>query len=577
MKNKYIYIVSFALLYYAPIWAQDEIDRTVTVERDYQPTIENSDKISIQPSVSEPAGTPASVNYSTYSSPMKDVESNSQIPLDYTRTSFSQPNPMHGYLRAGVGHSATLFNFNYSIAERKNTQFNIGVHHLGQWGRKTMATSSAGFDFAKAFQQAEVFFGVDAQNIFFTRYGRYFTYTDSVKMTGDFSTLGLNHYKDFQASDKQSQWEVLTKVGVRSRQGEPFQYLVQTGYEAFIMDANNIEHIINTKAHLGWQGTKHAAGGNILVQNHLYSADSATIAGMNPENFYTSLDSTDYHAIKVEPYYAYTSKRFFIHVGVNLDFCIGKGRLFLPSPNVYFEAKLTPDWLALYGGATGNYATSSVREHFGFLRYLHPENEIATRKNRTYTPINAQLGFKIRPQNNLLLDIYAAYNYSMYDVFYRPDSNGYFSLISNAHQHWTIGAKFNYHYQDIVNISLNGFYNIWKMSDDTYYSIGLAKGNILDRPGWGVNFRVDAKIDSKWSLYSDNNFSGGHYALQDAAATNVVKLRPVIDLNLGVQYNINKWLSAFFQLNNFINWKTDVYYSYQSQGINFLTGVAYRF
>ena len=136
--------------------------------------------------------------------------------------------------------------------------------------------------------------------------------------------------------------------------------------------------------------------------------------------------------------------------------CIGKGKLILPSPNVIFEAKLTPDWLALYGGAVGEYATSSVREHYGYLRYLHPENEIATRQNRTYTPVNAFLGFKIRPQNNLLLDIYAAYNYTMYDVFYRPDTCGYFNLVGSDHQHWTIGAKFNYHYQDIVNISLNG-------------------------------------------------------------------------------------------------------------------------
>ena len=562
------------------LYAQDEIDRTVTVERDYQPTIENTNKLGVQPSVLQPAVTPQEVEYSDYSEPMRDVEQNSQIPLDYTKTTFASTDPMHGYIRAGFGHVASMLDFSYSIAEKKDVRLDLGVHHLGQWGRKTMSHTSAGFDFSKGFQKAEVYFGVNAENVFFTRYGRYFTYTDQPKAKGEFSTLGLNHYRDFKPEYKNAQWEIDTRIGVRSRRGQTWQYKLQTGYEAFLMDNTNIEHVINTEGMFGWQNTKHAAGANLVVQNHLYSADPAVIAAKDPAFYYTSMDSTDYHAIKIEPFYAYTSKRFFIHVGVNVDMCVGKGKLILPSPNVYFEAKLTPDWLALYGGAVGNYATSSVREHFHYLRYLHPENEIATNQNRTYTPVNAYLGFKIRPVNTLLLDIYASYNYTKYDVFYRPDPLGYFSLIGDNHQHWTIGAKLNYHYQDIVNISLNGFYNIWKMQDVggfDYATLGLAKGHILDRPTWGVNLRVDAKIDSKWSLYSDNYFGGGRYAITDYSISQIVRLRPTVDLNLGVQYNIDKWLSAFFQLNNFINWKTDICYGYQSQGINFLMGVAYRF
>ena len=236
----------------------------------------------------------------------------------------------------------------------------------------------------------------------------------------------------------------------------------------------------------------------------------------------------------------------------------------------------------MYGGAVGEYATSSVREHFSYLRYLHAENEITTQNNRTYTPVRAFLGFKIRPHADLLIDIHAQYQYTKYDVFFRPEADGsanptgYFNLVSKPYQLWQIAAAFNYHYQDIVFFTLDGFYNIWKMQERTDYA-GLPVNHILDRPTWGVNLRVDGKIDSKWSLYTVMYFSGGRYALDLNTTLTAVALKPVIDLNLGGQYNINKWLSCYLQVCNLLNRKHDVFYGYQSQGINFMIGITYAF
>jgi hypothetical protein len=36
-------------------------------------------------------------------------------------------------------------------------------------------------------------------------------------------------------------------------------------------------------------------------------------------------------------------------------------------------------------------------------------------------------------------------------------------------------------------------------------------------------------------------------------------------------------LTLFFELNNFIHRKNDIYYGYQSQGINFRLGAIYKF
>ena len=56
------------------------------------------------------------------------------------------------------------------------------------------------------------------------------------------------------------------------------------------------------------------------------------------------------------------------------------------------------------------------------------------------------------------------------------------------------------------------------------------------------------------------------------------KLKPTIDVNLGCKY---EWpelnLEFFMQLNNIICRHNDVFYGYQTIGINGLAGVTWRF
>ena len=68
MKNNIIrYIIGlcsvFCTLY---SYAQNELDRSVTVERDFQPVIQSAGKINTQPAVVETTIEPVSVEYSEF-------------------------------------------------------------------------------------------------------------------------------------------------------------------------------------------------------------------------------------------------------------------------------------------------------------------------------------------------------------------------------------------------------------------------------------------------------------------------------------------------------------------------------
>ncbi len=547
-----------------PAQTDSLIHRSVTVEREFQPVIESAGKINVTPRTYEPEIETLPIRYSQYTTPLNtDFNVNR---LGYSSVKFGQPRPMHGFLQGGIGHTNTLFNFNYQLTEKKDIIFDINANHLGQWGRKTLSRSELGINFSKLLTNTNFYFGVDGRNRYFTRYGKYFSYTDPGKGKGVFE--GLRRYSDFQPQDKATHWEVDTKIGFRSLPNQDVRYYAQTGYEAFVIGNVATEHQINTQAMLNWKLGDHHVGGKLLVQNRLYSLEKPdwTVAKAHGNDTVVR----DNHVIKIEPFYEYQGKRFRIHAGVNIDFAVRTGsKVCLPSPNVDFEAQLTKDWLAFYGGAVGDYIVSSVKENYQFNYYLYPELELTNATQRTYMPVDAFLGFKIRPQANLLIDIYAHYINLMYDIFYKAESasepSGYFTLVGSNSQCWKVGGQANYHYQDIVNISLDGHYNKWIVKDYTY---------AYYRPSWEVTLRIDAKINSKISLYSDNYFAGGRYAL---VGDEDVRLKPTIDLNIGAQYNINKWLSCYLQLNNYLHRKHDIFYGYQAAGINFIAGVSWTF
>ncbi len=170
-----------------------------------------------------------------------------------------------------------------------------------------------------------------------------------------------------------------------------------------------------------------------------------------------------------------------------------------------------------------------------------------------------------------------------------------------------IGAEFSYHYQDIITIHLGGNYYFWQSfrfedteegEDNTrvlrksgYEGVVLRKNGVYDRAKWDLHLRIDGRIDRHWSLYSDNRFSGSRTALvsqADADGSYERTLKPMVNLSLGCQYEtvVGKYanrqgqqpnLAVFFQLNNYIHRRNDLWYGYQTEGINFLVGVTYRF
>ena len=542
-----IFILLGVMCWEMALGSQDTtLNRVVVVERDYQPDIEQATKIKLQPEIIKEEVEPNPVVYSTYSTPLS-VEYNLH-PLQAAKTQFIPQPTLKGVLEGALGHRNTHLLFGYRITQKKKNSLDLYAKHDAYWGKDALSNIQLGTLLKRHFSDFDLYFGIEGNNEHFTYYGRNFN--------------GKNIEENNILS--QALWKMNTKIGLRSTNNYAVQYRVQTGYTAYLANNYAVEHQIRSHIDVLWKEDNHGAGINIYVQNTLYN-DSI---------------KANKQAFRMEPFYAFDNDKIRLHVGVNLDLNVGTGQQvstlenvsFAPSPNVQFEWNMMEKIFLMYAQAQGSMGIGSLDEYMSYNRYLNINEGIHFQSPRAYTPVDAQLGFKIRPTKTMLLDVYAGYAYMLNacHMFARVDSTNHFAaqdftLQLADYQRWKVGASLHYHYRDIVELNVSGNYYIWKAADNI---------TIYDRPSWDAHARLDIHFDSKWSIYSDNIFAGGYKV---ATTIGDQQLRPTISLNFGGQYSVNNWLHVYLQLNNYLNRKNDIFYGYQSQGCHFLLGVKYKF
>ncbi len=599
MKRPIVTIIAAVLT--LTLAAQDSAYvRSVTVERDYQPTIQEAQKIQIQPQVQEETMTPAEVQYSDYSlilSPDHNV-----TPMEMSRSTFKSSGEYNGYIQGGFGHTGTLFDLDYTVKDQKKSMLNVYAHHRAEWGLRTLSKSKIGLEFAHQFQKSDLYFGVNGGNLYYHKYGRIYDYEHGDTYLRE---IGLTE------QDKTALWTAEAFVGVKSNKSKSdFKYRFQTGYALYSKIGAVTEHQVRTTAQVDWRTDPHHVGANLYVQNNMLQ-----LSGLSAD--ITEEQKNKVHDIRIEPYYEYQGKRILIHAGVNFDVNIGRGQMlsgsenisFLPSPNVYMEAQVAKQWLTLYASAKGSFGTGNLQSFMEENRYRLIHAGVASTHVVGYSPVDAELGFHIRPTMNLLFELHGGYGLlynqstliattadgaSVEKQFGKAMNAGCFGYAYSNYGRGKVGGLVDYHFRDIVHIKAWGDYFIWQSfgHEEPEYEfanpeIHLDSATVYDRPTWHAGLRIDGRIDSHWSLYSDNRFEGSRTVM---ATDGEHTLAPIINLGLGCKYEMAVGkkvvkraerqmpnLELFLQLDNIMHRHNALYYGYQTQGIQFLLGALYRF
>ena len=601
INNIRIALSGLALLLSGTLFAQQDsaLHRSVTVERDFQPVIQAAGKIATKPAVVETNIESSQVHYSDFTAEVTPQATFN--PLLSQPTRFEPGRKYNGYIRGALGHPNTLLDFGYHLDDTKNSILDVYAHHRAEWGLAALSKTNVGLNFTHTYSTCDLYFGLSGGNIFYHKYGHFYDYSQTFGMWAKNDEAYPKPYT-IGDKDKTSLWTAEVYLGVKANAKQDVQYQVQTGYMLFAKAGAVSEHQLRTKGSFDWHSAEHHVGAQLYVQNNFLQLNDAL-------GIPNSLYQKSRHNFRIEPYYAYEGTRLRVHVGVNFDLNIGKGHQilsktenvsFAPSPHINLEAQIAKQWLTIYADIEGSLGFGSLQSYMEENRYSMIHAGII-RPCAPYTPVDAELGFHIRPHRDVLIEIHGGYAYMMYEDFWIATANSttvfeplnkplmagdFIHDHADNYQRGKIGGQLNYHYQDLVRVNLHGDYYIWK-GDTTVY----------DRPNWELGLRIDGRINKNWSLYSDNRFAGKRLAL---ATDGEHWLAPTIDLNLGLQYDM--WvgkvknestkgktnnnalrpepqpnLTLFFQLNNWLHRKNEIYYGYRSQGINFLLGATYRF
>ena len=601
INNIRIALSGLALLLSGTLFAQQDsaLHRSVTVERDFQPVIQAAGKIATKPAVVETKIESSQVHYSDFTAEVTPQATFN--PLLSQPTRFEPGRKYNGYIRGALGHPNTLLDFGYHLDDTKNSILDVYAHHRAEWGLAALSKTKVGLNFTHTYSKCDLYFGLSGGNIFYHKYGHFYDYSQTFGMWAKNDEAYPKPYT-IGDIDKTSLWTAEVYLGVKANAKQDVQYQVQTGYMLFAKAGAVSEHQLRTKGSFDWHSAEHHVGAQLYVQNNFLQLNDAL-------GIPNSLYQKSRHNFRIEPYYAYEGTRLRVHVGVNFDLNIGKGHQilsktenvsFAPSPHINLEAQIAKQWLTIYADIEGSLGFGSLQSYMEENRYSMIHAGII-RPCAPYTPVDAELGFHIRPHRDVLIEIHGGYAYMMYEDFWIATANDttvfeplnkplmagdFIHDHADNYQRGKIGGQLNYHYQDLVRVNLHGDYYIWK-GDTTVY----------DRPNWELGLRIDGRINKNWSLYSDNHFAGKRLAL---ATDGEHWLAPTIDLNLGLQYDM--WvgkvknestkgktnnnalrpepqpnLTLFFQLNNWLHRKNEIYYGYRSQGINFLLGATYRF
>ena len=571
--------------------AQDTIvNRSISVEREFRPVIQDAGKINSMPQVLEPNVVKSPATYSNFNLPL-NAEYNIHI-LPAAELAIEKPlEASKGFARIGFGNfSNTLADFAYPVINTSDIRLDFSLNHLATFDEKQMhSTTRANLSFDKIFKTFDLYAGIGGGHEYFKYYGNNYNNADSIinfdKLVLNYSnpyyeemsrvgintnlrTYDLDSLSKFPKGD--TFWRFNAQAGVQSLpMATDLRYQAEIQYRIFSSRNGLTENIVRTRAGFSSPNEKNRLGFDFDLLNMMYS--SKIIPDFNYWKTYAVLT--------LNPYYSIDRPEYNVRLGFKTSLSFVHGKFISPSPDVHAEWKAIPEYLSFYGGVTGNYEVNTLDKIFTENPYLYSD----LRLTDTYTPVDFYAGIKLKPLYNLLLDGYI--DFKQIDNQYFFVNKGYsfipsnidlpfndskiytnrFNVLYSSASRFKAGIRANYNYKKLVNVELKWAYNGWYVENQQF---------AWNKPKYEAQLNTDLRINDNLTVSANMYYEGTRYAkLGDFS----ILMQDKVDINLGVNYSYTNWLTVFGKINNLINNQYQNYYGYDVQGTNMMIGAAISF
>jgi hypothetical protein len=550
----------------------------VEVSKNYQPTISDAEKINDIPKIKTEQTEPPTFDYSIFSKP---VYSNFDLsPVAAAKmVGESRPELENGLLKLGIGNYFTPYGeLFYNVQPEKNSNFGMHFKHLSSWGKIKLLND----DKVKAPRSENV------AELFGQKFFRRSTLTG--RLSYDRNAFNYYGYPGSQLSDEQKEAMIpyfgdkqhfsQGTVDVNLKSGKGFttiiNYNLGFNYHYFVTKTAQKEHQTVFSADLSKKF------------NNTIGLLNASLTYYRAEGLKNSVTNVigpkQQILFRIDPSMMWKTKNAKLQLGVNAALLLdddtnGSGMLF---PKVNAEWSPVKQVLTLFAGADGYFQHNTYSAIAAENPYVDPLHDIKNAKV-SYLLLGGIKG-KLSSKTNFVTQ--AAYSRVKDQHFYVTPSTNFNNPNATVRM---LDNTFGVLYDDVNVFKLSGEL-LYSVSENfslhmvaDYYSYTL---NSIEKawqmPNADFTFSGIYKPDEKLKFTADIFVVGKRTALiaepgVSSATSTQIAMDPIVDMNVGGEYQFTDRLNIFFKLNNFGFQKYEQWLGYTNKGLNWLGGISYSF
>ncbi|MBN1181984.1 MAG: hypothetical protein JXB49_06835 [Bacteroidales bacterium] len=524
-----------------------DIKKEVKVVKPYEPTLSDAVKINFMPKINDTTTLSTDFNYAIEPKVM-DAGFNPRPISAAKMVNEPLPKLYKSHLKVGFGNYFTpLIELSLHNLRSKNLSYGANVNHISSHGK------------IKLENEEKVFAGYS--NTSFNLFGKKILKNSVI--AGDINIYNnvVHHYgynPDLDTTlEKEDIRQSFINVGINTKYYSTYLDSLHVNYSGYIdyayfTDANdNFENSFYIGADFDKIIEKQDVGLNFSLQHFALSG---------------SIDSSNNTILGISPWISRHGSEWRYQLGFNTYFDMAHSETKVHfSPRAQLQFVVVENILVPYIGITGNYEANNYRkialENPFIIPNLHVKN--------TNHKIIAYTGLKGRYSKDISFNIKASYSIIEDLYFYVNDSNSIlenqFDVTYDNAEVANIYADFSYTFSPQLSFTLKGNYYNYQLND------GL---HAWYRPDFDVTLSSAYNLRNKIFVYTDIIGIGKRYAKLNGADDSK-ELPANVDLNLAIEYQYTKNLSAFLRINNILGSKYYFYNFYPSQGFNFMAGFTY--
>jgi hypothetical protein len=577
------------------VHAQDNdsnLNRELTLEKEYAPTVKDANKINELPEVKAPEVVKSQVQFSDYVYSYAVTPSlNGLVPQSYFSDLARTKN--QGYLNFGVSTQMGINgdigyqilndeeNFLSVYASNRYTDSNVKIHHNDEKTSMKMNDILGGINYKHAFEKVIFSLGGEYNYSKYNYYGNSQPYDPFGRdITEDLSNNFFNLY-----------------TGVQSKADEELLYDLFLNYTNFRkkIEISNVDE----------KRTENRFLINGKLQKRLDATWTVGLAvNLNISSYSSPKDRRTGYSnatlVEATPYVLTEGTNWNVKLGIKPFFRMQKdNEKFRIAPDIQLNYMPSTNFQVYLHAMGGNKDNSLYNMHYE-NRYVSYEHRIMD----SYSPLDATLGFKYSPAPRATVELFAGYQIIKDEHFFVPFSedlgfgmyyvDNTFRAAYNDANVFKIGGAVSYKYEDLLDINLRATYYNWDVEDEEYdwSPIWMHEG-----PWHKPTFVMDISLEHTLSviplsLKLDYHLETGRKGYQPAGVRNYYDpvsgsgfafadgdsdMKNIHDLKLSGNYIISDNISIFAIMNNMLCQKYDIWYGYPTEKPNLMGGVSFKF